>query len=73
MRWSQGIEGFAMTQIEEELHKELAIARLRFDVNPDQVEQKSELEKAQHRYSRFLLAGEIPSDLQERKTMAQTA
>jgi hypothetical protein len=61
-----------MTQIEEKLHKELVIAQLRFHVDPDRVEQKSELDKALHRYSRFLGDEEVPFDLQERETMAQT-
>ncbi len=60
-------------QIETELQERLAVAQLRFDVDPDRVEQWSELDKALHRYSRFLQAGEIPSDLQERETMAHTA
>jgi len=61
-----------MTHIKEQLNRELAIAQLRFDVNPDRVEERSELDKALHRYTRFLLDGEVPSELRERKTRAQT-
>jgi hypothetical protein len=60
-------------EIGKRLDEELAIAHLRFAVDPDRLEQWSELDKTLRRHSKFRNSGEIPSDLRERKTIARTA